>query len=273
MTNPITLYYHLGKELRPAAMDPKEKQELQRQLKDDTIHAKRVQDMASMRHVLESVAPQVMDLVTRYWNNAVSWQDLPTLLKKELKNHKNKDMLVDAIKNEAHQIKKGSGKREDSGGLYDYEIEQLPFHKDGFEGVIASDQLDELKPKQCMSFIMNLDNSHQPGSHWVACNIDAKGDKSIEYYDSFGDDPSTDFMRRMKQLVEEIDPDVYLKFKVNRVIDQAVNTDTCGLHAIKWLINRYRGVPFKEATGYSDVRREEKRARAMEQRYKKFGYL
>ncbi|GAM22444.1 hypothetical protein SAMD00019534_056190 [Acytostelium subglobosum LB1] len=215
MTNPITLYYHLGKELRPAAMDPKEKQDLQRQLKDDAIHAKRVQDMASMRHVLESFAPQVTDLVTRYWNNAITWKDLPTLLKKELKNHKNKDMLVDAILNEAHQIKKGNGKREEGGGLYDYEIEQLmqPFHKDGFDGVIASDQLDELKPKQRMSFIMNLDKSSQPGSHWVACNIDAKGDKSIEYYDSFGDDPSTDFMRRMKQLVREIDPDVYLKLK------------------------------------------------------------
>ncbi|GAM23478.1 hypothetical protein SAMD00019534_066530 [Acytostelium subglobosum LB1] len=148
-----------------------------------------------------------------------------------------------------------------------------PYAKDGFEGVIASDQLDELEPKQRMSFIMNLDKSNQPGSHWVACNIDAKGDKSIEYYDSFGDDPSTDFLRRMKELVREIDPDVYLKFKVNRVIDQATNTDTCGYHAMRFLLNRYRGVPFKEATGYSDVRREEKKAREMKERYKKFGYL
>ncbi|GAM18879.1 hypothetical protein SAMD00019534_020540 [Acytostelium subglobosum LB1] len=179
---------------------------------------------------------------------------------------------MDSIYNDVKGMKKGSGRKH--GGLYDYDIDKLmqPYAKDGFEGVIASDQLDELKPKH-MSFIMNLDKSSQPGSHWVTCYIDAKGDKSIEYYDSFGDDPSTDFLRRMKQLVAEIDPDVYLKFKVNKIVDQAVNTDTCGYHAMRFLLNRFRGVPFKEATGYSDVRREEKAAREMRERYKKFGYL
>ncbi|GAM28173.1 hypothetical protein SAMD00019534_113490 [Acytostelium subglobosum LB1] len=188
LTNPTTLYYQLGKELRTATISQDERRDLQRQLKDDAIQAKRIQDMKSMQQVSASVAPEVLDLIKQYWAGDIGSKQFGTLLKKELK--------------------KGSGKVED-GGLYDYEIEKLmmPYTKYGFEGVIASDQLDELKPKQRMSFIMNLDNSHQPGSHWVACNIDAKGDKAIEYYDSFGDDPSSDFMKRMKQLVGEIDPD------------------------------------------------------------------
>ncbi|GAM25410.1 hypothetical protein SAMD00019534_085850 [Acytostelium subglobosum LB1] len=201
--------------------------------------------MDSLKPIPTSLAPQVLEFVKQYYDSDIASQQLYNELKKVFKGHSERQNWMDAIFNEVKGMKKGSGRKD--GGLYDYEIEQLmqPYAKDGFEGVIASDQLNELNPKQRMSFIMNLDNSHQPGSHWVACNIDAKGDKAIEYYDSFGDDPSTDFMRRMKQLVEEIDPDVYLKFKVNRVIDQAVNTDTCGYHAMRFLLNRYRGVPFK----------------------------
>ncbi|GAM28741.1 hypothetical protein SAMD00019534_119170 [Acytostelium subglobosum LB1] len=229
--------------------------------------------MDSLKPIPTSLAPEVLELVKQYYDGDIASQQLYNELKKVFKRHSERQNWMDSIYNEVKGMKKGSGRKH--GGLYDYEIDKLmqPYANDGFEGVIASDQLDELKPKQHMSFIMNLDKSSQPGSHWVACYIDAKGDKSIEYYDSFGDDPSTDFMRRMKQLIEEIDPDVYLKFKVNRVIDQAVNTDTCGYHAMRFLLNRYRGVPFKEATGYSDVRREEKKAREMKERYKRFGYL
>eukprot|EP01133_Synstelium_polycarpum_P014519 gene14519-17139_t len=67
-----------------------------------------------------------------------------------------------------------------------------------------------------MSFVMNLDTHDKPGSHWVSCYIDADGDKTVEYYDSFGEDPTDDFMKSIKGVINKINPDTYLKFKVNK---------------------------------------------------------
>ncbi|KYQ88906.1 hypothetical protein DLAC_10489 [Tieghemostelium lacteum] len=160
-------------------------------------------------------------------------------------------------------------------GLYDHEIESLmkPYHKEGFESVIASDEIGTLDPKKKMSFIMNLDKSNQPGSHWVAVNIDTEGDKSIEYYDSFAKDPSDEFMEQIKGLVNKIKPGTYLKFKVNKVVDQRSNSTNCGYHAIKFLLNRYNGHPFKECTGWSEINKEEKEANQMRKKFKRFGYI
>ncbi|EGG18909.1 hypothetical protein DFA_02648 [Cavenderia fasciculata] len=88
---------------------------------------------------------------------------------------------------------------------------------------------------------MNLDPHNKPGSHWIAVYIDADKDKSVEYYDSFGQEPTDDFMKQLKDLIDEINPDYYLKFKLNKVIDQSSNSTTCGYHAIKFLLNRYNG--------------------------------
>ena len=48
-----------------------------------------------------------------------------------------------------------------------------------------------------MGFIMNLDPSDKPGSHWVAVYIN--GD-SIEYFDPLAGPPSEDFVNRIKNL-------------------------------------------------------------------------
>ncbi|EGG13256.1 hypothetical protein DFA_00001, partial [Cavenderia fasciculata] len=115
----------------------------------------------------------------------------------------------------------------------------------------------DLKPKDKMSFIMNLDPHNKPGSHWVAVYIDADKDKSVEYQE-----PTDDFMKQLKDLIDEINPDYYLKFKLNKVIDQS-NSTTCGYHAIKFLLNRYNGIPFKESSGWSDISKEENKAKKM----------
>ena len=49
---------------------------------------------------------------------------------------------------------------------------------------------------------------------------------------------------------------MYLKFKVNKIKYQAVDTDTCGIHVIKFLIDRYSGKPFKDATGFESQKGE-----------------
>lgn len=152
-----------------------------------------------------------------------------------------------------------------AGGLYDYEIEEImkPYRPFGFLGVISSDEIptlinkvkkfNEMKLYQKgdrFSFIMNLDPHTKPGSHWVACFIDPDFDRAIEYYDSYARDPPENFWRDMKKLIDFIDPPTLLKVKINRIVDQMNTTNTCGFFAIKFLHDRYAGIPFKGASGY-----------------------
>lgn len=58
----------------------------------------------------------------------------------------------------------------------------------GFKGVYAIDEINKILVSDKVGVVLNLDPSNKPGSHWVALYIDSKGDKSVEYYDSFGND-------------------------------------------------------------------------------------
>lgn len=185
--------------------------------------------------------------------------------------------IVDVTEEELDEADKfGDGKNKKSrGGLYDYQIEEIMkrFNKDGFAGVIASDEIHKLPAKKRMGFVMNLDKSNQPGSHWVAVYIDADRDKSIEYYDSYGKEPPKSFLKQIKSLVNKINPDSYLKFKVNKIVDQRANSDTCGWFAQKFLIDRFNGVPFKDTTGFSNVTKGEKNIKKMKEKYEEFGLI
>jgi Ulp1 family protease len=136
----------------------------------------------------------------------------------------------------------------------------------GFKGVFSSDQLPELtkqvSPKDdIVAVILNTDPSHKKGKHWVSLFIDTKNDKSVEYYDSFGEDPPKLIEKDLKKLIEKLDPSTYLKYKINRIVHQRTDSDTCGYHAMMFLVSRMEGKPFKECSGYSDVMRGEKRAK------------
>jgi hypothetical protein len=61
------------------------------------------------------------------------------------------------------------------------------FHKNKlFLGVYPSDKLPKIKTRPC-AFILNLDASGKPGSHWCAVYFDENG--GAEYYDPFGFEP------------------------------------------------------------------------------------
>ena len=121
-----------------------------------------------------------------------------------------------------------------------------------------------------MAFILNLDPSYKSGSHWVAVFIDTKGDKSIEYYDSYGDDPPKRFYKDIKKLIDKLDPSIYLKFKVNKIKYQRENSSNCGWFAIKFIMDRFNGIPFKDCTGFSKVLQSERRIRNFKS---KFNYI
>ena len=141
-----------------------------------------------------------------------------------------------------------------------------PYRRFGYLGTFASNELNKVAEKikekikhysndkdDRFSFIMNLDKSNQPGSHWVAVYIDPSFDRSLEYFDSFGDQPTEEFMKDIKKVINVLDPETYLKFKVNKIKQQRVNSDNCGYFAMFFLIKRYEGEPFSKITKYDEM--------------------
>ena len=118
-----------------------------------------------------------------------------------------------------------------------------------FGGVIASDQIQNLKKRLPIGFIMNLDKSDEPGSHWVACYIN--GD-SVEYFDPLGQPPSNKFKKDIKDYLISMKIPILMKFKINNIAWQNEKTNHCGWFCIQWLDNRFNGVPFKEATKFTN---------------------
>ncbi|GAM17133.1 hypothetical protein SAMD00019534_003080 [Acytostelium subglobosum LB1] len=164
------LNYQLIKDMKDTPID--KRGIIMKDILTETEKARMIQALPSLKIVSAAAQPTVLSLLQQYFDGDLGTKQLQQEMTKALKKEKNKFTLHDSIINEAHQLHKklqiGHG-RDDNKGLYDYEIEKLmePYHKDGFEGVIASDELDTLKPMDRMSFIMNLDKSNQPGSHWV----------------------------------------------------------------------------------------------------------
>lgn len=154
------------------------------------------------------------------------------------------------------------------------EIEKIMNRYQNFYGVYPRDQLyrivPQVKEKSNGGVILNLDKSGEPGSHWVALYWDAKNDKpSIEYFDSYARSPPMEIERDIKNIVNKLQADKHLKYKENGIINQSKSSVSCGYIAMKFLMDRFRGIPFKKATGYG-VNKSEENAENME---KHFRYL
>jgi hypothetical protein len=122
-------------------------------------------------------------------------------------------------------------------------------------GTIARDEWDKLSPAshQGMSaWIMNTDKIGNPGTHWVAFLMDLDR-HTIEYYNSFGDDIPADVLVSVKEFLAKNNPTKqYLKLKVNRIVDQDAKSGNCGWFCCKFIIDRFRGRPWRECTKFDD---------------------
>lgn len=96
-----------------------------------------------------------------------------------------------------------------------------------FKGVFPSDKIPRLTSLQPYA-IINLDNSKQPGSHWVGVAYDSQSDNVI-VYDSFG--------RHTRKILPSISG-VYGGKVVDTESDQEqrLKEDNCGQRALAWLI-------------------------------------
>jgi hypothetical protein len=147
-------------------------------------------------------------------------------------------------------------------GLTELEINNIMKRYPEYLGTIAADEVGSLNipPKSRFGFIMNTDKRSQQGTHWVACFGDARpnGSNSLEYYNSFGEPPTKEFMKQIKGVAQKMDAGTYLKFKENKIVDQSANSSNCGYFAARFLIDRFRGKPFSECSGYDDHVKQEK---------------
>ena len=143
-------------------------------------------------------------------------------------------------------------------GLYESEIKQIMNKYESFLGVYANDELnkivDKVQPKSRGSAIINTADRKTGGQHWQSIYFDARpnGSKSIEFYDSFGEEPNKHQLKAIKMIVDKLQADTYLKLKSNKLKKQSANSDNCGWFAMKFLIDRYRGKTFQEASGYEE---------------------
>jgi hypothetical protein len=156
----------------------------------------------------------------------------------------------------------------DGSGLYNDEIEKIAKKRiKDYVPVIASDQLNEL-PKYVargdkrFGFVVNTNPSTSDGSgndsyppgHWTTVFINNEDDyPSIEFFDPLaqGKMPE-DLIKMCRRIAVKMNPEVMFKYKQNMLRRQSKMTSNCGFHAVKYLDDRYNGVPFSEATGYDD---------------------
>ena len=139
-------------------------------------------------------------------------------------------------------------------GLYDTQIHKIMENKaKRFVPVIMSDEIPTLLPyvspkTKEFGFIINSTSSKTSGQHWRAVFIDVPNSE-IDYYDSLVSQPTKEFLRDIKLLVDKINPNTYMKLKINMIKQQADDTENCGFFSCAFLINRFKNKPFKNASG------------------------
>lgn len=132
-------------------------------------------------------------------------------------------------------------------GLYGSEIVKMMADIPEFLGVYALDQIKNiiLKRAAVQSFIYNTEPISQPGGHWIAVYITPK---TVEHYDSLGEDPSEEAEANIKALVGSSP-----QFKINNVKWQSSKSSDCGYFAQKFIRDRLAGKTWKQCSGWDIV--------------------
>lgn len=162
----------------------------------------------------------------------------------------------------------GKGNPSINEGLYNDQIENvLKKRIKDFVPVIPSDKssemLEYIRPNmKRFGFIINTNPSTSDGSgndgyeegHWRACYFNNEDDfTSAEYFDPLAEgNPESSLLNTMKEIAQKMNPEKYFLLKINNLKRQPDGTATCGWHSVKFLDDRFQGVPWDEASGYNN---------------------
>ena len=100
--------------------------------------------------------------------------------------------------------------------------------------VIAVDQLPRSIQHYPMGYIVNTDESHLPGKHWIALWFESP--TYGEFFDSFGNEPAfyhNDFKEILRLSVRN--------YIYNDVVLQSSDSNTCGMYAVLYIILKAKG--------------------------------
>lgn len=93
------------------------------------------------------------------------------------------------------------------------------------------DRLPRQIHKNLETGVINLDDSHSPGTHWVAYK---KYGNKIIYFDSYGNlQPPKEVVKYFKS---NGNVQIYYTYKKYQILEK--NTYTCGHFCIKFLLNK-----------------------------------
>ncbi len=153
-------------------------------------------------------------------------------------------------------VQEGSGKKKTyDEGLFTNEINDLMrafSYENGYVGTAPYDMLHLLPPMKQFSCIINTDKSGKKGEHWIALYYDEVGSKSVEIYDPLAEAIDDEILDKVKQLVKKFKPSHMLKYKYNLKRDQDTSSNNCGWFCILFLVKRYAGKSFSQASNLSE---------------------
>lgn len=165
-----------------------------------------------------------------------------------------------------------------SGMTSDSQLNKIMSRYPDYLGTIAHNEIPLLLPKikerSRGAFIINTDPASKNGEHWQAVYFDARphGDSEIDFFDSYGDEPDSKLLHGLKLISEKLNANTFLKYKYNRIKLQSDRTSNCGWFCVQFLIDRFRGKPFKDATGFTDTVGGERAVEEFKEQ-NGFGYL
>ena len=181
------------------------------------------------------------------------------------KDYSQKDSLRNAIIRKMKEETELAGMGIGDDGLYNDEIQTIMKKRiKHLVPVVPSDKVDELleyvrdNDKE-FSAIVNTDPSSSGGRHWTCIYIDNRDDfPSCEFFDPLceNEQPPPRLLEVMRQICKKMNPEVYFKYKFNKLRRQSHLTSNCAFHCMKFLEDRINGIPFSVATGWDDYQRQ-----------------
>jgi hypothetical protein len=106
------------------------------------------------------------------------------------------------------------------------------YSRKSFCGVVPYDKLPIRRIRRPCSFIINTQDSTEPGEHWVAIYLPKRG--KLEYFDSYGFTPT------LPAIYKIIDLNGKYYIHNNETI-QGVDSNNCGLFTLFYIYFRARG--------------------------------
>ena len=155
----------------------------------------------------------------------------------------------------------GAGTDNGDDGLYNDQIEKIMKKRiKNFVPVVANDKVNDLlqyvnKGDKFFSAVINTEPSESFGRHWRCIVIDNRDDyPSAEYFDSLAENAKPDdaLLSVMRKICKRMNAEKYFKFKYNMLRRQSFNTSNCSYHVMKFIEDRHNGIPFEDASGWSD---------------------